>query len=382
MAMQYFLGVVLILACLRVTGLTVTFDAAESGAATTPATYYHLTAEFGPQAGEYSRTGDLVLADPYEYCGNFDRTDCANKIVLIERGNCSFAHKIKAAQDRGAIGVVMGNNDPTNIYQYVKMGTDGTFNASSITIPSVFISTDTYQTLKDGLEEYPDMLVVATLDVNGEVTNVLIYDVDSTTGLFLLILPIMWCATILIYFIRRWYILRRDQRLRTRRNMEIPLVPYAGEEDREIPDFPTEDHKTAAARIHNESCAICLEDFSSGDPIKVLPCAHGFHGPCIDPWLNERSDLCPICKSSIFDSGTSPLTPRAGDQKEGGAAQNSDLDSISVSSEIAATAALLNSGQRSSDSPVDMIDPDSMEDQMHSSARDSGDELPALSVEV
>jgi hypothetical protein len=54
-------------------------------------------------------------------------------------------------------------------------------------------------------------------------------------------------------------------------------------------------------RIHNDSCAVCLEDFAHLAPVKLLPCAHGFHPECIDPWLNNRSDQCPICKASILE---------------------------------------------------------------------------------
>eukprot|EP00808_Paulinella_micropora_P025956 g36558.t1 len=54
--------------------------------------------------------------------------------------------------------------------------------------------------------------------------------------------------------------------------------------------------------VHNDSCAICLDDFEPGLMIKVLPCLHGFHVDCIDPWLRNRSDLCPICKASILDA--------------------------------------------------------------------------------
>lgn len=54
-------------------------------------------------------------------------------------------------------------------------------------------------------------------------------------------------------------------------------------------------------RIVNDSCAVCLEDFQHLTPVKLLPCAHGFHPECIDPWLNNRSDQCPICKASILE---------------------------------------------------------------------------------
>lgn len=46
-------------------------------------------------------------------------------------------------------------------------------------------------------------------------------------------------------------------------------------------------------------CTICLEDFKPGDKLKVLPCGHEYHKECIEPWLLEKSSLCPLCKQNI-----------------------------------------------------------------------------------
>ncbi|KAI8993221.1 hypothetical protein BDB01DRAFT_841320 [Pilobolus umbonatus] len=49
--------------------------------------------------------------------------------------------------------------------------------------------------------------------------------------------------------------------------------------------------------ITNVNCAICLEDYVPGkNDIRILPCHHGFCVLCIDPWLTQKSTLCPICK--------------------------------------------------------------------------------------
>ncbi|KAG2216711.1 hypothetical protein INT45_005664 [Circinella minor] len=44
------------------------------------------------------------------------------------------------------------------------------------------------------------------------------------------------------------------------------------------------------------SCVICLDEFSSGDTVRKLPCGHEYHCECIDPWLTIKSASCPLCK--------------------------------------------------------------------------------------
>jgi hypothetical protein len=41
-------------------------------------------------------------------------------------------------------------------------------------------------------------------------------------------------------------------------------------------------------------CSICTEDFTVGEDVRVLPCDHKFHPPCIDPWLVNISGTCPL----------------------------------------------------------------------------------------
>lgn len=56
-----------------------------------------------------------------------------------------------------------------------------------------------------------------------------------------------------------------------------------------------------------ETCAICVEDFKDGDTQRVLPCHHSFHIKCVDEWLINHSDLCPLCKSQVpQDNGEEP----------------------------------------------------------------------------
>ncbi|WP_264548381.1 T9SS-dependent M36 family metallopeptidase [Flavobacterium sp. N2820] len=87
-------------------------------------------------------TQDLVLYDD----GTPENADACTpainaaalngKIAVIRRGVCTFAEKVKFAQNAGAIAVIIVNNDTANPDQLVNMsGADAT-----ITIPAIFVS--------------------------------------------------------------------------------------------------------------------------------------------------------------------------------------------------------------------------------------------------
>nr|UMO78280.1 Ring finger protein [Pandoravirus belohorizontensis] len=65
---------------------------------------------------------------------------------------------------------------------------------------------------------------------------------------------------------------------------------------RVLPDLPAHRHCTGQ---HGEgACAVCLDDFSDGDWVRALPCAHTYHAPCIDRWLVDH-DACPCCRAAV-----------------------------------------------------------------------------------
>lgn len=103
------------------------------------------TASFGPPVPPAGLTADVVLAD--------DGTDTASdgcepivndvsgKIALIDRGTCFFAVKAVNAQDAGAIGVIIANNQPGA----TPIGLGG---SGPVTIPTVSVTLDGGQLLR------------------------------------------------------------------------------------------------------------------------------------------------------------------------------------------------------------------------------------------
>jgi extracellular elastinolytic metalloproteinase len=88
-------------------------------------------AAFGPALTSTGKTGLLSLTAPADGCTAIS-TVLTGKIAVLDRGTCSFVIKVKNAQLKGAIGVIVANNAGDSVMSMG--GTDAT-----ITIPSVFV---------------------------------------------------------------------------------------------------------------------------------------------------------------------------------------------------------------------------------------------------
>eukprot|EP01084_Bolivina_argentea_P037088 68545_1 len=59
-------------------------------------------------------------------------------------------------------------------------------------------------------------------------------------------------------------------------------------QNRRIPENNNQNHK----------CSICLEPLQNNQQKRYLPCTHGFHSDCIDPWLGTHR-TCPVCRFDL-----------------------------------------------------------------------------------
>lgn len=128
--------------------LTVNSPAGIAGVYTAP------EAGFGPGAPGSPVTADVVLiaddtAPESDGCQSLVNAPAlSGKIVLIDRGNCTFVIKVQAAQDAGSVGVIMVNNVAGA--PITMGGTSGT-----ITIPAVMISQADGALIRDLLDDGP-----------------------------------------------------------------------------------------------------------------------------------------------------------------------------------------------------------------------------------
>ncbi|KAH0749249.1 hypothetical protein KY290_028481 [Solanum tuberosum] len=144
------------------------------------------------------------------------------------------------------------------------------------------------------------------------------------------------------FFVRRHHIRReRPQASRVRE--------FHGISSRLVKAMPSliftsvvEDNSTSV------TCAICLEDYTVGDKLRILPCRHKFHTMCVDAWLTSWRTFCPVCKR---DARTSTGEPPA---SESTPLLSSSLRSVSSMSSLRsslASSAVIHIGTGESQSP-------------------------------
>lgn len=62
----------------------------------------------------------------------------------------------------------------------------------------------------------------------------------------------------------------------------------------EIVSDPGTDGPDEGIRWEDTVCAVCMESYEKDQTVKFLPCEHYFHSNCIEMWLNNSGNTCPL----------------------------------------------------------------------------------------
>lgn len=275
------------------------------------------------------------------------------KVAVVARGVCDFAQKVVVMQRSGAVGVIVVNFEHEKKLANMKLN-DSKENPIPIDIPAVMISYD------DWLDILPcrkDTFVVFT--DKGEATFDMDYGREALNwammrGMALWIL--CQCGVNVVRYKRRVTEFRaradaiaalpidtytrpqshRDEAANfpedTGQEEEVSESPPSSNVTGPSSSSPVHDYDPERARLlpsHAQStqptpslsppplsmsttvddddetddedpvCAVCLEDFETGQQVRKLACSHLYHRSCIDPWLQSSSNSCPLCKREV-----------------------------------------------------------------------------------
>ncbi|KAL0695187.1 hypothetical protein Bca4012_062367 [Brassica carinata] len=219
-----------------------------------------MEAYFSPLEDATVETGVLYDADPLDACQKLrnkpkQSTNGTFPFALIVKGGCSFEHKVRNAQGTGFKAAIIHDDVDSDFLLAMEGDKYG------INIQAVSVSKAAGDTLKKyaGLAETRVMLVPSLED--------------------------------------------SGRRCTSRRNTS----QFHGMSRRLVKAMPSVTFTSIRGYITTAlSCAICLEDYSVGDKLRVLPCCHKFHASCVDFWLTSWRTFCPVCKRDARISTDEP----------------------------------------------------------------------------
>jgi E3 ubiquitin-protein ligase RNF13 len=226
-------------------------------------------ADFGPSVPVSGLTGYLMNADPSDGCHEISRPPHLRPpnlwISLIQRGSCNFDVKVLNAQKSGYNACIVFDNQTDDLI--VMHGTQG------VSIPSVFVGKHSGQ----HLQQYSNNTSIhIRIEESLPIKPYVYFLLMASIGLFGIFIGVS--IVVINWACNR---ARRHKSLLSKRKLKkLPI------------------HRFKSGDVY-DTCAICLDEYVDGDKLRLLPCAHAFHCKCIDPWLTEKRNTCPLCKDVV-----------------------------------------------------------------------------------
>ncbi|XWS15395.1 hypothetical protein CRYUN_Cryun35bG0093300 [Craigia yunnanensis] len=256
-----------------------------------------IEANFAPAIKGPGQCGVLYLVKPLDACSDLGNkvekvSNITSPFALVIRGGCSFEEKVRRVQTAGFKAAIVYDNDDDGIL--VAMAG----NAAGIKIHAVFVSKASGEMLKKYAGS-TDMELWLIPNFENSAWSIMAISFISLLA--------MSAVLATCFFVRRHHI-RREHPQSSR------VREFHGMSGRLVKAMPSliftavlEDNSTS------RTCAICLEDYTMGEKLRILPCRHKFHAFCVDSWLTTWRTFCPVCKrdarTSTGDPPASESTP-------------------------------------------------------------------------
>lgn len=211
--------------------------------------------------------------------------------VLIERASCSMQRQVLVAESAGYDAAIIYNKGINSLQPFSSRGQLSL--VSEITIPAVLIGE------RDGNDIKNHFL----FDKN----YILILYPDQVFNLNTYLLPFALVIGVCFILMLTFMIIKciKDQRQSQRNRLS----------SKHLKQLPVNKFKKGDPY---DVCAICLEDYTEGEKLRMLPCSHVYHTKCIDPWLTNSRRTCPVCKRKVILEGHQSETDSDSDQESTG----------------------------------------------------------------
>lgn len=115
--------------------------------------------------GNESIQRKITIANPFRLCSKLKQTNdiVKDRILVIERGDCTFVDKARLAQEEGVAAVIVIDNVPDSTADDQPMFAMSGDGVDDVKIPVVFLFTKEGDVLRKAIEKNPDLEVNSSL---------------------------------------------------------------------------------------------------------------------------------------------------------------------------------------------------------------------------
>ncbi|KAL4032189.1 hypothetical protein IC575_005257 [Cucumis melo] len=216
-----------------------------------------IEANFAPSIESSGEPGVLYLAKPLDACSTLENkvvvpVNSSSPFALIVRGGCSFEDKVRRAQVAGFKAAIIYDNEDGGLIAMAG-------SSAGIRIHAVFVTKTSGETLK----KYAGL------------ANVEIWIIPSFENSAWSIMAISFISLLAMSAVLATCFFVRRHRIRRGRPRSFYSQEFRGMSRRVVKAMPSLIFTTALEdNCTSITCAICLEDYSPGEKLRILPCRH------------------------------------------------------------------------------------------------------------
>lgn len=249
----------------------------------------------------FGECGVLRLSEPIDACSPLTnkvaltrpKDACTYSFLLIARGGCSFEEKVRRAQSAGFKAAVVYDNEDDGVL--ISMAG----NSAGIKIHAVFVS----KVAGEVLTKYADFTDM----------ELWIYPSFENSAWSIMAISFI-CLLVISAVLATCFFVRKHRIRRGRSRAASGVKDFHGMSSNTVNAMPSVIFTSVLeGNCTSRTCAICLEDYSVGERLRILPCRHQFHVFCVDSWLTSWRTFCPVCKrdarTRMVDPPASECTP-------------------------------------------------------------------------
>lgn len=229
-------------------------------------------------------SGKIVLSEPEDACTEIKKAPNNEDtwFLLAKRYPCPFETKVRNAANAGFKAVIIYSVDPnkrTSFYASQKV-------QYNLDIPTILISYSDGENVK---ENY--------LYDKGY-TAIILPRIPFPLNAYLL--PFAIVIIVCLFLMVSFLVFQVIKCARDRRRIQRHRLT-----NKQLKQLLT---TVFTKGSQYDTCAICLDEYVEGEKLRVLPCGHGYHLRCIDPWLTKSRRICPVCKGKVRVNGMSDVS--------------------------------------------------------------------------